>query len=55
MIVSIKMVETNCWAKGKVGLPGPRRKRRDMGREEVFSWPGFGRRSRNKHVRPQGT
>lgn len=36
MIVSTKMTEANCWAKGKVGLPGPRRRRRDAGREEAF-------------------
>jgi hypothetical protein len=30
------MAEANCWAKGKVRLLDPRRKKRDTGREEVL-------------------
>lgn len=36
MIWSIKKAEANCWAKAKVGLPGPREKSRDTGKEEVL-------------------
>lgn len=36
LIVSIKRAEANCWTKGKVGLLGPRKKRRNMLGEKVF-------------------
>jgi hypothetical protein len=39
--MSIKKAEANCWVKRKVGLAGPRRKRRVTGKEEGFG-AGFG-------------
>lgn len=49
MIVSIKMAEANFWAKGKVGLLGPRKKRRDA--ERVGFLPGFRTGGTYNHVR----
>ena len=42
LIWPIKKAEANCWVKLKVRLPGPERKRRDTGKEGLFSrfWSG---------------
>ena len=47
--MSIKLAEVSCWVKGKVGLLGPRKKKRDTEIEEIFSarfWNG-------RHVQPR--
>jgi len=36
LIWSIKKAKANCWEKVKVGLPGPRRNRRETGKEGLL-------------------
>lgn len=43
------MAEANCWVKGKVGCPGPRRRRRDTGKEARLWKEG------HEHIESQAT